>query len=151
MRNAMVAALMVFLVAVSGAAGYSIGVASQHTSTVTSTVTSQFPVTFLGTPKGCSTEGFCINSTLVNHLGSNITVIMSAWLRNATTGQNVTIVGGGKNSVAYSNCPVDARRPSNCYDIADVESGITFNVTLTAIALDGKTVLSPTVTAVVTY
>jgi hypothetical protein len=151
MRNVMVVALLAFLVAASGVAGYSIGVISQHTSTVTSTVLSPFPVTFLGTPKGCSIEGFCINSTLVNHLGSNITVIMSAWLRNATTGQNVTIVGGGKNSVAYSNCLVDGRRPSNCYVIADVEGGITFNVTLTALALDGKTVLSPTVTAVVTH
>jgi hypothetical protein len=147
----MAAALMVFLVAVSGVAGYSIGVVSQHTSTVTSTVISQFPVTFFGTPKGCSIEGFCINSTLVNHLGSNISVIMSAWLRNATTGQNATVTGGGKNSVAYSSCTVDARRPSNCYDIAYVENGITFSVTLTVLALDGKTVLSPTVTAVVTY
>lgn len=151
MRNVIVTAVMVILVAASGVAGYSIGVVSQHTSTVTSTVLSQFPVTFLGTPKGCTIEGFCINSTLVNHLGSNITVVMSAWLRNATTGQNVTIVGGGKNSVAYSICTVDVRRPSNCYTVTDVENGITFSVTLTAKAFDGKTVLSPTVTAVVTY
>jgi len=146
MRNVIVATLMVILVAGSGVAGYSMGVVSQHTSTVTSTVLSQFPVTFLGTPKGCAIEAFCINSTLVNHLGSNITVIMSAWLRNATTGQNVTT---GKNSVAYAGCTADARRPSACL-IVDMGLGGTYEVTLTVLALDGKTVLSPTITANVT-
>jgi hypothetical protein len=145
MRRVFVAALMVVLIAASGVAGYSVGVVGQHTSTVTSTAFSQFPVTFLGTPKGCAI-GFCINSTLVNHLGSNVTVIMSAWVRNATTGQNVTT---GKNSVVYATCTADARKPSNCL-VVDFGLSGTYEVTLTVLALDGKTVLSPTMTGNVT-
>jgi fructose-specific phosphotransferase system IIC component len=146
MRNVVLASLLVVAILAGAVAGYSASVVNQHTSTVTSTVLSQFPVTFLGAPKGCVVEGFCINSTLVNHLGSNITVIMSAWLRNATTGQNVTT---GRNSVAYAVCTVDARKPSACV-VVDFSLGGTYEVTLTVLAFDGKTMLSPTLTAKVT-
>lgn len=121
-----------------------------HTITLASTVLSQFPISFLNTPKGCTFQGYCVNSTLVNHLGSNISVIISAWIRNATTGQNVTL-NGGRNSMAYATCIIEARRPSACLLVAYPNSGVTFKVTLTVIGLDGKTVLSPTTTAVVTY
>jgi len=125
------------------------------TSTVTTTVPSvtttvhmEYPITFLGTPKGCSPLGpFCVNSTLVNHLGSNISVAILAWFRNATTGQNVTTLD--KNSVDAAGCTVDARRPSTCLIVDFLLSG-TYEVTLTVLALDVKTALSPTITFNVT-
>jgi hypothetical protein len=157
MRNEALATLVVLLLAASGVAGYLIGsenprtTVATTTSTVTNTVLSQYPVTFLGPPKGCVVEAFCVNATLVNHLGSNISVLMSAWIRNATTGQNVTFNDGGRNSIAYSLCTIDTRRPSVCLLVAYPTSGGRgpFEVTLALLGLDGKTVISPAVTAIV--
>lgn len=143
-----VAIAVVVVIIISTGAGYLVGVANKPVSTTT--VPEQYSITFLGTPSGCSIQAFCINATLVNHLGSNISVIAQAWLRNTTTGQNVTVTGGGKNSIAYASCTADARGPTSCYIIANVSGGTTFEVTLTILGLDGRTVLSPTVTANVT-
>jgi hypothetical protein len=172
MRNEAVAALLVMAVVVGAGAGYFAGYANERTvtsvstfittstntttffstvlktttttTTVTTTVPSEYPITFLGTPKGCSPLGpFCVNSTLVNHLGSNISVAMLAWFRNATTGQNVTTLG--KNSVDAAGCTVDARRPSTCLIVDFLLSG-TYEVTLTVLGLDVKTALSPAIT-----
>ena len=147
MRGAVVAVVAIVAILAGAGMGYLVGNANRRT--VTNTVLSQYPVTFLGMPKGCAVEGFCINSTLVNRLGSNISVIMSGWFRNVTTGQNITV---GKNSVVYSSCTVDARKPAPCLLLAipAPTGGPTFEVTLTVLALDGRTVLSPTVTADVT-
>ena len=122
--------------------------ATTATSKATTAVPSEYPITFLGTPKGCSPLGpFCVNSTLVNHLGSDISVALLAWFRNATTGQNVTTLD--KNSVDSSGCTVDAQRPSTCL-IVDFRLNGTYEVTLRVLALDGETVLSPTMTFNVT-
>jgi len=146
MRNGVTAVLLVAAIVAGAGAGYLVG--SSHRGTITTTVI-QYPVTFLGAPKGCPVIGFCINSTLVNHIGSNTSVIMSAWFRNATNGQNVTV---GKDSVAYTTCAVDAaRRPTTCLllTMPAPAGGPNFEVSLTVLALDGRTVLSPTVTAIV--
>ena len=176
MRNGTIAALLVVAILAGGAAGYLFGNVNEHTitsvstfvtastdtttlvstalktttttSTVTTTLPFQYPITFLGSPKGCSPLGpFCVNSTLVNHLGSNISAAMLAWFWNATTGQNVTTLG--KNSVDAAGCTVDARRASTCLIVDFLLSG-TYEVTLTVLALDGKTGLSPTITINVT-
>jgi hypothetical protein len=149
MKNWVIPSLLVVAILAGVGAGYLLGNSNEHT--VTATAISQYPITFLGPPKGCSIEGFCINATLVNHLGSNITAIAFAWLRNVTTGQNVTMLGGGKNSLAVATCIVDYRRPSDCYVIAYPIGGTTYEVTLTIFGLDGKTVLSPAVTTNVTH
>ncbi|HXW95887.1 MAG TPA: hypothetical protein VEJ19_09300 [Nitrososphaerales archaeon] len=174
MKNGAIAALLVATIMAAGVAGYSFGNVNEHTvtsvstfvttstgittfvstvletTTTTSTFTPTAPfqnlITFLGSPRGCALA-FCVNSTLVNHLGSNITVVMFAWFRNATTGQNVTTLD--KNSADASVCTVDFRRPSTCIIVDFLLSG-TYEVTLTVLALDGKTVLSPIITALVT-
>ncbi|MDG6985542.1 MAG: hypothetical protein JRM73_02195 [Nitrososphaerota archaeon] len=147
MKREAVAFILAFIVLVSVGGGYLIGTTNERTVTTTN---AQYPVTFLEPPKGCSIQSFCINATLVDHLGSNITVVAVAWLRNATTGQNVTMVGGVQNSLATASCTVGYRGPSVCYIIGHPASGNSFEVTLTLFGLDGKTALSPTVTADVT-
>ena len=122
------------------------------TTTATSTAFSQYPVTFLGPPKGCVIEAFCINITMANHLGSNFTAVEIAWLRNATTGQNVTMLGDNR-PLAAASCEVVYPVTYDCYIIAHpiyVNANSTYEVTLWAVGVDGKTVLSPTVTANVT-
>jgi len=172
MRHVAFAALLVVAILAGAGAGYLVGNVSEHTitsvstfvvtststttlastvletktttSTLTTTAPSEYPITFLGTPKGCSPLGpFCVNSTLVNHLGSNISVAILGWFRNATTGQNVTTLD--KNSVDAAGCTVDARRPTACLIVDFLLSG-TYEVTLTVIGLESKTVLSPTIT-----
>jgi len=174
MRVGVVAALFVVAILAGAGVGYLIGNVNEHTvtsvstfvttsaatttffstvletTTTTSTVTQTAPfrnlITFLGSPRGCALA-FCVNSTLVNHLGSNISVVMLAWFQDATTGQNVTTLD--KNSIDASVCTVDFRRPSTCIVVDFLLSG-PYEVTLTVLALDGKTVLSPTITALVT-
>jgi hypothetical protein len=111
-------------------------------STSTTTVTQQYPITFLATPTGCSIQGFCINATLVNHLGHNQTIILSALFQNATTGRNVAIKGSN-DSMYYATCMVDWQKPSSCDLIAYPEAYGTYRVTLVVLALDGRTTLSP--------
>lgn len=156
MQNTTVAVALTVALLIGAGGGYLLSTAyprtdtTVSTSTLTSTALVQYPITFVGPPKGCSVQGFCINATLANHLGSNVTVLAVAWLRNATTGQNVTMQGGVQKSLVDATCTVDYLQPSVCYIFGYPESGSTFEVTLTMFGLDGKTALSPTVTANVT-
>jgi len=172
MRNVAIAALLVVAVLAGAGVGYFVGNVNERTitsvstfevtstatttfastvletktmtSTFATTIPSEYPITFLGTPKGCPPLGpFCVNSTLVNHLGSNISVAILGWFRNATTGQNVTTLD--KNSMDAAGCTVDARRPTPCLIVDFLLSG-TYEVTLTVLGLESKTALSPAIT-----
>jgi len=115
-----------------------------QTATVTRAPSFNYPVTFLVTPTQCFIQALCVNATLVDHMGQNLSVILAAWIRNATTGQNVTILGGGKDSVGYASCSASTVAPQKCYlsAIPSVQLG-TFEVTVFVLSWDGKIVISP--------
>lgn len=133
-------------------AGGIVASAATITTTFTKTITasSQSPITFLIQPTQCYIEGLCVNATLVNHIGENLTIILAAWFQNSTTGQNITITGGGKGSMGYATCSANWAKPSTCYLIASSTASGTLRVTVWAVATDGKTVLSPSATITIT-
>lgn len=121
---------------------------------VVSTASQQYPVSFSDTPKICHIEGVCLNATLTDDIGENLTVVLFAWIQNATTGQNVTMLGGGKNSLAAAGCQVHGDIPSTCYLVAYVQGfhgpGI-FRVKAWVMATDGRTILSQPITVTLNY
>jgi len=119
-----------------------------RTITVTSTPSfSGYPVTFLTEPTQCYIEALCVNATLVSHVGENLTVILAAWIRNATTGQNLTNIGNGKDSTGYATCTATVSAAQKCYLVAYPTPSLgTFQVTIYVVSSDGKTVLSPSET-----
>jgi hypothetical protein len=116
-----------------------------QTFVVTTGVASpNYPVTFLVTPSQCSIQGLCVNATLVDNIGENLSVILAAWVKNATTGQNVTLAGNGKGPMGYSSCVVNASIPKSCYLVTyPFVNTATYEVTVFVLSIDGKTVLSP--------
>jgi hypothetical protein len=113
---------------------------------IVTTAPQSYPVTFAVPPSQCNILALCVNATLVDHLGQNVTVFAVAWFKNATTGQNASegnLKGG--SSTTEATCSLNPTRPQSCYLIYGAAAGV-YNVTVFVLSTDGKTALSASVT-----